>query len=382
MKTNISLKNVVTCFASIFVLTSLGCQELAIPNSQGMGDAAQNGTTANAPISDEEAVTFAVELEKSLRENSGMFPRVMDWQAITDTVLRDLPKNRTEGAYRRRDLLASLTQSGGMAQHITEKLKRGGAYHYLRMKLVPDSLPGEKILMFRYIDPDGGLDYHHLYLHRAADGTIGVREIFMFHFGETYTDSIRQTLAPELYVGGSRSYSQNLPPVRMSEVVQIHFRENMQAIQAMFTAYEKNDFHVTLNIYDALPEELQAVKSLRILRLNAAMRHADPNVYLFVLADLRQKMQGEPCIDFLSLDYLFSRGHYGEVLLSMDRIDAIIGTDPYLNLFRCMALVNLGRSREAQELYSLSVQADPRLKYDLDFSRFAPPETESLTSHP
>ncbi len=361
------------CLAPLLAVT--GCGErldfsrVNAPPTDGATEKAEN----RPPVTEEEAISFGVTLEKSLREDEGMFARVMDWGAISDAVLRDLPENRKEGTYRRKDLLGSLTQSGGVARHISEKVKRGGSYHFLRLKEVADARSGERVLMFRYIDPDGGVDYHHLYLHHGPGNLLAVREIFMFHFSETYTDSIRQTLAPELYVGGMRNYGSNIPAVRMTEVVQIQFRENMQIIQAIFEAYEKSNFQQTLDLFDILPEELRMNKTLQILRLNAAMRHADPNVYLYVMADLRQNMKNDPCVDFLSLDYLFSKGLYTEVLRSMDRIDTIIGRDPYLNLFRCMALVRLGQPEDAKQLYRISVQADPRLKYDPDFSRFEPP---------
>lgn len=362
------LKNIVVALAVL--LTVPGCRDTLDLSEVNAPPETKN----RAPVTPEEAVAFGNALEKSLHEDGGMFARVMDWGAIADAVLRDLPENRKDGMYRRKDLLASLTQSGGVARHVSEKIKRGGGYHFLRLKSAPDARPGEQVLMFRYIDPDGGVDYHHLYVHRGVTDTLAVREIFMFHFGETYSDSIRQTLAPELYAGGARNYGGNVPAVRMTEVVQMRFRENIHTIQAMFDAYEKSNFQQTLDFFDMLPDELKTNKTLQILRLNAAMRHADPTVYMYVMADLRHKMKDDPCVDFLSLDYLFGKELYGEVLQSINRIDTIIGGDPYLNLFRCMALVRLGRPEEAKQLYRISVQADPRLKNDPDFQRFEPPE--------
>lgn len=363
-----TLKNIVAALAVLLLVT--GCRETLDFSGVNPPEEAKN----RAPVTPEEALAFGSALEKSLREDGGMFARAMDWGAIADTVLRDMPENRKDGMYRRKDLLGSLTHSGGVARHVAENVKRGGAYHFLRLKTPADARPGEQVLMFRYIDPDGGVDYHHLYVHRGPGDALAVREIFMFHFSETYSDSIRQTLAPELYVGGTRNYGGNIPAVRMTEVVQARFRENFHAIQAMFEAYEKGEFQQTLDYFDMLPAELKTIKTLQILRLNAAMRHADPTVYMYVMADLRHKMQNDPCVDFLSLDYLFGKALYGEVLQSIDRIDTIIGGDPYLNLFRCMALVRLGRPEEAKQLYRLSVQADPRLREDQDFQRFEPPE--------
>lgn len=320
------------------------------------------------PISDQEATIFAEEIEKSLAAKDGApFLRAMDWEAVTDAVLRDLPENREEGKYRRKDVLESLSMSGGMVKYVVEQVKRGGTYHFLRLKDAADLLPGEKAVQFRFVDPDGGLDYHRLYLRRGPGGKLVIREIFLYRFGETFSDSIRRTLAPELYVGGLNGYG-----APMSDVVQILFRENMPLIQAMHQAYDRGNYRKALDLYDALPKALQDNKSLEVLRLNAAMMLGDSGEYIYVLADLREKRRDDPCVDFLSLDYFFSKGMNEEVLRSMDRIDRLVGKDPYLNVFRCLALINLGRPEEAKKLYAVSVREDKRLADDPIFSKFAP----------
>ncbi|MDO4550275.1 MAG: hypothetical protein Q4C96_03390 [Planctomycetia bacterium] len=324
-----------------------------------------------SPITDQEAILFGQELERTLTAGDGMmYVRSMDWSAITDAVLRDLPENREEGTYRRKDVLESLSQSGGIARRITEKVKRGGAYHFLRVKNVPGAEKEKKILAFRFIDPDGGVDYHDLYIHRGMTGSLMIYDIYLYFYGEKFSENIRQTLVPELYVGGTSGFGDMI--VEMSEVVQILFREHMKTIEMLFTAYEEGDYQKTLDIFDALPEELKRNKSLLIIRLNAALRHMDPQEYLFVLADIREKIPDDPCVDFLSLDYFFQKEMYEEALRSLDRIEHVIGPDAYLNFFRCVANEFMGRPQEVNRLYQQAMQQDPRLKNDRDFRRYAP----------
>jgi len=315
------------------------------------------------PVTKTEAEDFGLEIETSLVKKDGAaLLRAMDWAAVTDAVLADLPENREEGKYQRKAVLESLSQSGGVMKYVTEQVKRGGSYHFLRVVKAADTRPGEQAVLFRFLDPDAGVDYHRLVLSRDVTGRIMIREIYLIHHGETYSESIRRTLAPELYAGGMNGYG-----AAMSDVVRILYRDNTLLIQAMYRAYENRDYRRVLDLYDVLPRELQENKAFQITRLTAAMLQGDADEYLYVLADLRGKMGDDPCVDFLSLDYFFERGMFLEVLRSMDRIEEIVGHDPYLNLFRCLALTNMGQGSDAKKLYKISVEEDPRLREDAAF---------------
>lgn len=313
----------------------------------------------HAAITPEEATLWGKRLEKHLLEgDASFFLRAMDWSAWTDRILKDIPEKRAEGTYKRAELYQSLSLSGGIAKTVAEKVRRGGAYHFLRLL----SNGKNPQLLFRLIDPEGGVDYHTLFLHRGKDGLLCVEEIYLYHFGETFTNALRRTLFPELYVGGVNSYG-----AMMSDVVSILFRENIDLIQKMYTAFGQQEFRKTLDYYEALPEELQRNKSIQILRLQAAQQLHDPSLYAFVLTDLRNRMPGDACVDFLSLDYFFQQKQYGEALKCLDRIDRILGKDPYLNVYRCHALLALKKPQEAQKLYENAVQEDPRLLRDPTF---------------
>ncbi|MDO4583479.1 MAG: hypothetical protein Q4D62_05175 [Planctomycetia bacterium] len=315
-------------------------------------------TLPSKEISMEEATLWGQKLEKTLREgDASFFLRAMDWSAWTDRILKEIPEKRAEGTYKRADLYQSLSLSGGIAKTVAEKVKNGGAYHFLRV------LKGDTPkLLFRLIDPDGGVDYHELFLHRGKDGNICVEEIYLYHFGETFTNALRRTLFPELYVGGVNSYG-----VMMSEVVSILFRENIDLIQKMYTAFDQQQYQKVLDYYDALPQELQANKSLQILRLQAAQQIGDPAIYAFVLTDLRNQMKGDVCVDFLSLDYFFQQKQYPEALRCLERIDRILGSDPYLEVYRCHALLFMGKRQEARQRYEKALQEDSRLLHDPTF---------------
>ena len=206
------------------------------------------------------------------------------------------------------------------------------------------------------------MDYLDLYLKHGPGKLIQIDEIYLYHFGETLSNALRRTLMPELYVGGQSSYG-----VMMSDVVRLLFRENVQLIQKLFSSFAAGNFLQTLDLYRALPEELQHCKSILILRLQAAQHVPDPSVYAYALAETRELLKDDPCAEFLSLDYFFEHHQYEDALKCVDHINELIGGDVYLSLFRCLALAHLGRMDEAEREYAHALETDPRLKDDLSF---------------
>ena len=369
MRTRTFLTRTVPLLLALLLPLAVGCRkttqspenappaaEASTDATEGTPDSADSGSYA---VSETEATAFAQHLEASLAKHDAMpFVRAMDWNALTDAVLKDTPQNSSEGVYKREDLQQSLSLSGSIATGIGEKVRQGGAFHFLHVKHI-----GQRTaVMFRLVDPDGGLDYLDLYLKHGPGKLIQIDEIYLYHFGETLSNALRRTLMPELYVGGQSSYG-----VMMSDVVRLLFRENVQLIQKLFSSFAAGNFLQTLDLYRALPEELQHCKSILILRLQAAQHVPDPSVYAYALAETRELLKDDPCAEFLSLDYFFEHHQYEDALKCVDHINELIGGDVYLSLFRCLALAHLGRMDEAEREYAHALETDPRLKDDLSF---------------
>ena len=98
-----------------------------------------------------------------------------------------------------------------------------------------------------------------------------------------------------------------------------------------------------------------------------AQGHPDPSVYVYVLADVRKRFEKEAWADFLSLDYFLNRGEFPNALVCLDRIDFLVGGDPYLESFRCWAYLNLNNLKEAQKHLNAGLEKEPGLADDPSF---------------
>ncbi|MCR5164840.1 MAG: hypothetical protein K6C40_12540 [Thermoguttaceae bacterium] len=310
-------------------------------------------------ITDEQAIEFSQTIEKTLKAgDSNPFIRAVNWSSLTDRVLAGIPEKDRE-RFDRRYLIQLFSGKDSLVQSIVQKVKAGGSYHFLRLRKLDDQT---FVATFRLVDLDGGLDYHDLYLARRGENLVQIEDFYLYHFGETFSESLRRTLVPELYFEGVKDFGMTL-----TENMQILIRENTELISELTKAYETKNIQRSLDLYDQLPEELRRLKTIQFWRLEMAQNHPDPSVYVFVLADVRKLFEKEAWADFLSLDYFFNRGEFQNALVCLDRIDSLVGGDPYLESFRCWAFLNLKNEEEAQKHLNAGLEKEPDLAEDPSF---------------
>lgn len=314
-------------------------------------------------ITNEQAVKFSQMIEKSLNDGDpNPFIRGINWSSLTDQVLSGIPEKDRE-RFDRRYLVQLFSSSDSIVQSTTQKIKDGGSYHFLRLRKLNDQT---YVATFRLVDPDGGLDYHDLYLSRRGVNLVQIEDFYLYHFGETYSESLRRTLAPEQYFEGVKDFGMTL-----TENMQILIRENTELLSELTKAYEAKNIQRSLDLYDQLPEDLRRLKTFQFWRLKMAQEHPDPSVYVFVLADVRKHFEKEAWVDFLSLDYFFNRGEFQNALVCLDRIDSLVGGDPYLESLRCWAFLNLKDVEEARKHLKAGLEKEPGLAEDPSFKSLA-----------
>ncbi len=340
------------------VLTLCGCAPKE-ENVSNNNENAPSETTFPAPT-ERQARDFARALEERLKNgDSEFFFRAVDWSALTDRVLCGIPQSADSERFDRRYLIGLFSEKGGVAQSVAEKIRQGGTYRFLRVKKLNG---GGLAVTFRLVDTDGGLDYHDLYLECKTGGLVQIYEFYFYHFDETFSETLRRTLVPNLYVDGTNDYG-----AIASELIMMLHKENKLLIQEFSKAFEEKKPQRALDLFDQLPKELRNLKTFQLWRLKSAQIHPDPAVYSFVFADIRQKYVQEGWVDFLSLDYFFNRREFQKALACINHIDALVGGDPYLENFRCWAYLNLENISEAQRRFDAAIAKEPALANDRSF---------------
>ena len=85
------------------------------------------------------------------------------------------------------------------------------------------------------------------------------------------------------------------------------------------------------------------------------------DAYGKALADFRAAHGREKGVDLILIDALLLQKQYAEALASIDRVDAALGGDPYLDVMRANVLLTSGDLEKAKAAARRAVERDPAL---------------------
>lgn len=299
---------------------------------------------------DEECRQFAASLEDIVRSGDiAAFNEAIDWDAILESATGGI-----EGVEKaRRGFIADakrlLGARGSLGQQVIEQAAKGGSYRLLRVRTQGD----EKRALFRFLFPQAGVNYYDLILVRQPDGKVKAVDIYVFASAERVSKTFRRAFIP-LAAEASKSVLAKLTGEENEYV------KNLGNTTEMADAVRSGRYHRALDIYGKLPASLRRDKTLLVLRLQAALQVGEEE-YRAAIDAFRRFHPKDPCVDIISIDKHILTQRYDQALVCIDRLDAAVGGDPYLNVLR--AGVNLGQKKfqAARELANKAIAAEETL---------------------
>lgn len=211
---------------------------------------------------------------------------------------------------------------------------------------------GEVRAIYRIIAPEGGLDYWDLLLVRSQDGCVRIGDLRTIHSGEDVSNVIRRPLlAVHEYVNrGVVGRLTGEQPLIVKHRVEV---------QRICDAIATKDFDTVLAIYPRLPEELRSERFLLGMRLMAAQA-IDEREYAAAIDDVVRFASGDPTVNLLLVDAYVMREQLPQALECLDKFDAAIGGDPYLDFLRCKLLIAMNRLPEVQPAVARVLKSFPK----------------------
>lgn len=287
-------------------------------------------------LSDKEIRDFASSFERAMNaKDSAGLHALFDAEAIVDTATADLdlPSGFREGIIR---------GTSSVSENITSIVSDGGSCKFLRV-----SKNDAKRILFRMILPDERVDYYEMVVGRDENGSLRVRDMHVFSSGEMLTQVLRR-----LYIVALVQQGQKVPP-----------NDNiMQKLPEMMVAMKEGRPKDVLAMYGKLPRELQRERIFLITRIHAAREAAANKELLDALKDFRAAFPDDPCVDLLSYDYHLRKKDYKNLLGIVDRLEKVVGGDPYLNVLRADFLIETDDLAAARKNAMLAVEQEPTLK--------------------
>jgi tetratricopeptide (TPR) repeat protein len=269
---------------------------------------------------------------------------LFDWDRFFDRATAGIdaaPSFKVQFLQRMRSLLQS---SEGPQKAVAQRIRMGDDFRCIALL----ERGGAPAAVFRLLRANqDGVDFQVVEVTRAPGGRAAAVDVFFLAKGQKFSEEIRWRFLDALVMSG-----QTPPGVEASL-----YAASLKLSQMV--ADGRNEEAVAY--YRTLPPMLRASKRCMVWLLQAA-RNVGPQTYLSSLEAYLQQFQGDPSTPMFEMEASVLRRNPQRLLTAIERLEESAAPDPYLETSKAFALVELGRSDEAEERVSAAIEAEPTLQ--------------------
>jgi hypothetical protein len=346
--------------AAIFVIVVVGglLYSQFMPSDEDAGSQLAGGTAGQGgnsvqvdslpelspePVSDAEARQFADALAQAAATgNNSVFSRLLNYRSIIDRAISDvdvpqqIKSQFTQGA---------LTGGTQVSAQVIQAVKAGGSYQPVNYR----TEDGRRKVLFR-LTGEAGLNYH-LFDLIKVNGETRVGDMFIALTGENMSATLRRVFIP-LAQTANRSLLDRLMGKEKTIV------QHWDTIEKLRRGFQSGQYQVGMMNYHKLPPELQQMKFVLLLRIQAAAADPLSNQYASALGAFRSAHPNSVAANFMAIDYFVLKQQYAESLAAVEKLDEFAQNDPYLNILRGSVTLLNGDPNKAKSLM-LPMLQDP-----------------------
>lgn len=282
-------------------------------------------------VSGLEAAAHALEAEIS----AGHAEALAEW-FDSDAFLDRANEGRQIGAVVMAELRREFRGGTGLLSDITTQLREGGQLKFLRIV----ERDGAKRARFRFLGPNFGLNYHDLLLVPDSSGTARFVDTYIFLSAEDLSNTIGRLMEMMASEG-------TLSP-------------RVKAYDEFFTLYNAGHYRDAWNAFPAEHIDASNRKALMLMRTQLGMSVGDRE-YHEALQSFADTFPDDPSLALLLIDIHHNNGEYEAMLETVNQLEASVGGDPYLGVFRALAHLELGAPAAALEEAKRARESEPVL---------------------
>lgn len=240
----------------------------------------------------------------------------------------------------RREVLRGMTNAQ-IASRLCQGVDDEATYVLLRI----NEVDGQPRPLFRLLNDDA-VNYHELELGKSPkDQQVRVVDIRIYASGDLLSASLTQVF----------------DQVALAKKLGRSPAELARAVEALNRARANGDAEEVQRRFAELPAELRDSKPLRLAELMSGA-DLEPAAYSAIMERYRQDFPGDPSIDMVAVDYFFLKKDLPRTLEAIETVDRRVAGDPYLNVLRANAHLNVGQAAEAIVAARAAVTAEPNLE--------------------
>lgn len=229
----------------------------------------------------------------------------------------------------------------------------GGSYVRLRVR----ELDGRKTALFRMLSEDGRYNYHEYAFARGQDGRVRIADVYVYAAGEWLSQGIGRVIIAA--VGPMDQ--------RMSQAEFDAGAAQIRILKEARSLVDSGDSRQFDKIVATLTPEMQREKWVIVMQAAAAngqsrrrIAHADRLAELY---------PNDPATLVMCSDCYLAAKRYDEALAMVEQLDALVGGDPFLSVYRGEILFELDRLPEARAVAFAAHQALP--EFDRPYATLA-----------
>lgn len=221
-------------------------------------------------------------------------------------------------------------------------------------------------VLLRMKTDEGAVSYVDVMV-RPDRGGFKAVDMFNYIFATTATEEARTILAVLTAKSGVSSLSEllGIPQVKMDEKVAAR-------LEAITKAQQTGDAQGILRICDSLPAELKTQRTFFIIRLQALMALSSTGSAK-IDEDYKQALRAAPAIlgrdsttDLLMVDLMFMENDFQGADDCLQRMETVVGGDPYLKFLRGNARLQMKDYEGALALANEAEKEDPEMTEAID----------------
>lgn len=206
---------------------------------------------------------------------------------------------------------------------------------------------GRPTALCRVLNESGTPNYHELYLRRDGAGQWSIEDIYIALAGQKLSELMRSIV---LAAGPrQRSFSDRMQGKNDAA------RERLLRIQEVSTAVRTDNAAGAIDLFHALPEDLQKERTVLLQLVLAAHATEDEEKLLDATERYEREFPGDPSLPLVCLDSAWINEDWDRANELLDQLYAY-SEDPYVLYLKGSIHYQAGESREAKKLFLQAVE--------------------------
>ncbi|HEV7923422.1 MAG TPA: hypothetical protein VGR02_21775 [Thermoanaerobaculia bacterium] len=330
-----------------------------------------------SPATDEEARKLAGYYLDALQKPDLQHATLLiDWDAMIEKATADAGLENE--LFRQAFVRGAKRKANGpeFVQQLSSVMQNGGSLHLLHVRTASD---GSKRAVLRLLLPDGAVNYHEMLVSRDASGAVRARDIYIYTNAELLSETMRRLFFFTL--------AQDPSALQRLTGRKNPFLEHLEDYKQMMEKVRAGDGRGAEELYKRLPEETKKQKSVMLAHVFASSKLGDDEAYMKAMDEMRHLFPHDGGVDLMSIDAFILRKKWSEALAAIDRVDAAVGGDPYLDVFRSNILLRSGDLKKAHDFSLRAGVREPTLaaafwaQVNVSLARADYAETARLLTH-